>query len=81
VAEFVESAMNTARDLARAAGTAQLPQRLKTVELSAKITRSGKLGGGISAILPVAPVKPSAGIELDKTFAEENTVRLLFEAK
>jgi len=80
VAEFVESAMNTARDLARVATAAQLPQRLNSVELSAKITRSGKLGGGISASLP-SVVKPSLGVDLGKSFEEENTVRLLFEAR
>ena len=43
VREFVEAAMNTARDLARATAAAGLPQRLKSVELTAKITRSRTL--------------------------------------
>ena len=54
VREFVDAAMNTARDLARAATEAGLPQRLKTMELTARITRSRKLAGGIAATIPAA---------------------------
>lgn len=80
VREFIEDAMNTARDLARAASDAGLPQKIRTVELTAKITRSRKLGGGISATIP-AWVKPSIGANLGSSREEENTVRLFFEAR
>ena len=53
VREMIEDAMNAARDLARAASAAGLPQKLKSVELTAKITRSRKVGGGITATFPV----------------------------
>lgn len=80
VREFIEDAMNTARDLARAASDAGLAQKIRTVELTAKITRSRKLGGGISATIP-AWVKPSIGANLGSSLEEENTVRLFFEAR
>jgi hypothetical protein len=79
VREFVDAAMNTARDLARAASGAGLPQQLKTMELTARITRSTKAGGGISATIP-AWVEPSVGAELSRTRERDNTVRLVFEA-
>jgi hypothetical protein len=79
VREFIDAAMNTARDLARATTEAGLPQRVRTVELTAKITRSRKTGGGISATIP-AWVKPSIGAEAAWTRENENTVRLFFEA-
>ncbi len=79
VREFVDAAMNTARDLARAASAAGMPQRLTSVELTARITRSKKLGGGISAEIP-AWVKPSLGAEASVSRQEENTVRLVFAA-
>jgi hypothetical protein len=72
--------MNTARDLARATSEAGLPQRVRTVELTAKITRSRKLGGGITATIPVW-VKPSVGANLGASREDENTLRLVFEAK
>jgi hypothetical protein len=80
VREFVDAAMNTARDLARAASEAGLPQRLKSVELTAKITRSKKYGAGITATIP-AWVKPSIGVEAGTSRADENTVKMYFEAK
>jgi len=80
VREFVDAAMNTARDLARAASAAGLPQQLHTVELTARITRSTKASGGISATIP-AWVKPSVGADVSRTREEDNTVRLLFEAR
>jgi hypothetical protein len=80
VRDFIDAAMNTARDLAGAAAAAGLPQRIKSVELTAKITRSRKAGGGIAATIPVW-VKPSIGLEAARGSEEENTVRLLFEAK
>jgi hypothetical protein len=79
VREFIEDAMHAARDLARAASDAGLPQRLKSVDLTAKITRSRKLGGGITATFP-SVLKPSLGVELGKKLEDENTVRLFFEA-
>lgn len=78
VREFIDAAMNTARDLARAAAAAGMPQRLRSVELTAKITRSKKAGGGISAVIP-AWVRPSIGVEASASHEEENTVRLVFE--
>jgi hypothetical protein len=80
VREFVDAAMNTARDLARAASAAGLPQRLRSVELTAKITRSRKAGGGIAATIP-AWVKPSLGADVGTSREDENTVRLFFEAR
>jgi hypothetical protein len=80
VREFIEAAMNTARDLARAADAAGLPQKLHAVELTAKITRSRKMGGGITATIP-AWVKPSIGGELSSSRENENVVKLTFAAK
>ncbi|HEY4229798.1 MAG TPA: hypothetical protein VGO79_06480 [Thermoanaerobaculia bacterium] len=79
VREFVLDAMHAARDLARAASEAGLPQRLKGVELTAKLTRSRKLGGGITATFP-SVLKPSLGVDVGKTTEEENTLHLIFEA-
>ena len=79
VTEFVDAAMNTARDLARAAQAAGLPQKLTGVELTAKITRSRTLGGGITATIP-AWVKPSIGAQVGTTREEENVVRMIFGA-
>ena len=72
--------MDTARDLARATAAAGLPQRIRGVELTARITRSRKLGGGITATIP-AWVKPSIGAELGSSRENENVVKLIFEAK
>ena len=80
VREFVDAAMNTARDLARAATEAGLPQRLKSVELTAKITRSKKYGAGITATIP-AWVKPSIGVEAGMSHQDDNTIRMVFEEK
>ena len=80
VREFVDAAMDTARDLARAADAAGLPQRIKGVELTARITRSRKMGGGITATIP-AWVRPSIGGELASSRENENVVKLIFEAK
>lgn len=79
VREFVLDAMHAARDLARAASEAGLPQRLKAVDLTAKLTRSRKLGGGITATFP-SVLKPSLGVDVGKTLEEENTLHLMFEA-
>jgi hypothetical protein len=72
--------MDAARDLARAASDAGLPQRLKSVELTAKIARSKKYGAGITATIPVW-VKPSVGAEAGTSRTDENTVKMFFEAK
>jgi hypothetical protein len=79
VRDFVDAAMNTARDLARATAEAGVPQRVRSVELTAKITRSRRGAGGITATIP-AWVRPSAGAEAARTREEGNTLRLLFEA-
>jgi len=79
VVEFVDAAMNTARDVARAASAAGLPQKLSGVELTAKITRSKTAGGGITATIPVG-IKPSIGGELGATREDENVVRMIFGA-
>jgi hypothetical protein len=79
VREFVEAAMNTARDLARATAAAGLPHKLESMELTAKITRSRTLSGGIAATMP-AWVRPSLGVEAGRTSADENTVKLIFAA-
>jgi hypothetical protein len=79
VQAFVEAAMNTARDLARATTAAGLPQRLQSMELTAKITRSRTISGGIAATIP-AWVRPSLGAEAGRTAADENTVKLVFAA-
>jgi hypothetical protein len=80
VREFVDAAMNTARDLARTAAAAGLPQRLRSVELTAKITRSRKAGGGIAATIP-AWIRPSLGADVGVGREDENTVRLIFETR
>lgn len=80
VREFVDAAMDTARDLAQAAAAAGLPQRIKGVELTARISRSRKVGGGITATIP-AWVKPSIGAELGSSRENENVVKLIFEAR
>ena len=80
VREFIEAAMNTARDLARATDAAGLPQKIRSVELTARITRSSKVGGGIAATIP-AWVKPSIGGELASSRENENVVKLTFAAK
>ena len=49
------------------------------MELTAKITRSRTLSGGITATIP-AWVRPSLGAEAGRTAGDENTVKLIFEA-
>ena len=80
VREFIDAAMNTARDLANAAAQAGLPQHLQSVELTARITRSRKTGGGITATIP-AWVKPSIGGDVASSREAENVVKLTFEAR
>lgn len=79
VREMIDDAMSTARDLARAVSEAGLPQRLKSVELTAKITRSRTVGGGITATFP-SWLQPSLGVEARRSQEDENTLHLIFEA-
>lgn len=77
VLEFVEAAMSSAREIAASAARAGLPQKLKEVELVARIVHADRAGGGIAfRFLPEASV--SAGIA--RTAEETNTVRLVFTA-
>lgn len=79
VREFVETAMESARDIVRAAAAEELPQRLKEIELVAKLERSRKTEGGIAFTLPSAtPLSVGAGAE--RSLLEENTIKLLFTA-
>jgi hypothetical protein len=79
VREFVETAMEAARDIVRAAAAEGLPQRLKEIELVAKLERSRKTEGGIAFTLPSAtPLSVGAGAE--RSLLEENTIKLLFTA-
>ena len=49
------------------------------MDLTAKLTRSRKLGGGITATFP-SVLKPSLGIDAGKSLEEENTLHLIFAA-
>jgi hypothetical protein len=77
VVEFVEAAMSSAREIAASAARAGLPQKLKEVELVARIVRSDRAGGGI-AFRFLAEASVSGGIA--RTAEETNTVRLVFTA-
>jgi hypothetical protein len=77
VVEFVEAAMSSAREIAASATRAGLPQKLKEVELVARIVRSDRAGGGI-AFRFLAEASVSGGIA--RTAEETNTVRLVFTA-
>jgi hypothetical protein len=77
VIEFVEAAMSSAREIAASAARASLPQKLKEVELVARIVRSNRAGGGI-AFRFLAEASVSGGIA--RTAEETNTVRLVFTA-
>jgi hypothetical protein len=75
VVEFVEAAMASARELARVAGREGLPQKLREVELVAKIVRSERFGGGLGfTFLTGTSVSGGVGRSADET----NTVRLVF---
>ena len=81
VRDFVDAAMNTARDLARAAAAAGIPQRFTSVELTAKITRSTQDRRRHHGDDPRLGASRRVGAEdLARTRDEDNTVRLLFEA-
>jgi hypothetical protein len=77
VVEFVEAAMSSAREIAASAARAGLPQKLKEVELVARIVRSDRAGGGI-AFRFLSEASVSGGIA--RTAEETNTVRLVFTA-
>ena len=75
VVEFVEAAMASARDLARAAAREGLPQKLREVELVAKIVRSDRAEGGLGFTF-LAGTSLSGGVGRSRD--ETNTVRLVF---
>lgn len=77
VEKFVEAAMETARDLARAGEAAGLPQKLAAVELIAKLEGSRKLAGGIAFTAPIA-FSPAIGVGAGSTALETNTIKLVF---
>ena len=77
VVEFVEAAMSSARELVAAVARAEIPQRLKEVELVARIVRSDRVEGGIAFQL-FTGASLSGGIA--RTSDETNTVRLVFAA-
>jgi hypothetical protein len=78
VVEFVEAAMATAREIAAAASREGLPQKLREVELTAKIVRSQKLDGGIAFTAPGGPALSAGAGRVDD---EANSVRLVFGAR
>jgi hypothetical protein len=75
VVDFVEAAMSSARELAAAAARAEIPQKLREVELVARIARSDRVAGGV-AFRFFTGGSLSAGIA--RTADETNTVRLVF---
>lgn len=75
---FVEAAMVAARELAAAAAREGLPQRLREVELSARIVRSGRLEGGVAF---TAIAGPGLSAHAGRVEDETNTVRLVFAAR
>lgn len=77
VRAFIETAMETARDLAVAAKREGLPQRIESVELVAKLTVSRKAGGGIAFTIPALTAGGiSAGAS--RAVEEANTIKLVF---
>jgi hypothetical protein len=78
VVEFVEAAMATAREIAHAASREGLPQKLREVELTAKIVRSQRLDGGIAFTVLGGPSLSAGAGRVDD---ETNTVRLVFSAR
>lgn len=77
VVDFVEAAMSSAREIVAAAARAELPQKLREVELVARIVRSDRVGGGVAFRL-FTGASLSGGIA--RTADETNTVRLVFAA-
>jgi hypothetical protein len=78
VVDFVEAAMSSAREIVAAAARAELPQKLREVELVARIVRSDRVGGGVAFQL-FTGASLSSGIS--RTADETNTVRLVFAAR
>jgi len=76
--DFVEAAMSSARELVAAAARAELPQKLREVELVARIVRSDRVEGGVAFRL-FTGASLSGGIA--RTADETNTVRLVFAAR
>jgi hypothetical protein len=77
VADFVEAAMASAREIVGAAERAGLPQKLREVELVARIVRSDRAEGGVAfRLFTGASVVAGIGGAADET----NTVRLVFAA-
>lgn len=79
VVEFVDAAMSAARDLAAAAAASGLPQKLREVELTARIVRSTRAEGGI-AFTGLTAAGASLSVGAGHTREEANTVRLVFTA-
>ncbi len=77
VVDFVEAAMSSARELVAAAARAGLPQKLREVELVARIVRSDRVAGGVAfRFFTGASLSAGAARSADET----NTVRLVFAA-
>jgi hypothetical protein len=73
----VDAAISSARELVAAAARAELPQKLKEVELVACIVRSDRVGGGLAfRLFTGASLSAGAARAADET----NTVRLVFAA-
>ena len=77
VVEFVEGAIASAREIAAAAARDGLPQKLRRVELSARIVQSRRLEGGIAFSALAGPALSAGAGRADE---ESNTVRLVFLA-
>lgn len=78
VAEFVDAAIEAARELAAAAAREGLPQKLAGLDLTARIVRSGRIEGGIGFL---SLANPSFYAEAARIYDETNTVRLVFVAR
>jgi hypothetical protein len=78
VVDFVDAAMSSARDLVSAADRAGIPQKLREVELVARIVRSDQVEGGVAFQLFTGA---SLSGEVARTSDETNTVRLVFAAR
>lgn len=75
VAEFVDAAIATARELVAAAERAELPQRISGVELTARIVRSQRSEGGV-AFRGLGSAALGGGVS--RGSEEANTVKLVF---
>jgi hypothetical protein len=79
VAEFVDAAIATARELAAAAEREGIPQRLSELDLTAKIVRSTRVAGGVGFTGLVAGASAAGAVR--RAADETNVVRLLFRAR